>query len=246
MDGLTILGVIIAFAALIGGNHLEGGAWHLLVNYPAALIVFGGTIGAAIIQTPKHSLVRACGLFNWVLLPPKFQQKKTIGQIIAWANIARKRGLLGLDSLIAGEKNTFVKKGLQMLVDGVPPAKIRLILEQDIELLRRHDSDAAGFFESMGGYAPTVGIIGAVIGLIHVMGHIGNPEELGPALAIAFVATLYGVALANLFCLPVANKLRAHVERVAVWQRLVVDGMIAIADGDNPKNIEAKLSGYLL
>ena len=246
MDGLTILGIIIAFAALIGGNYLEGGAWHLLINYPAALIVFGGTIGAAIIQTPKNILLRALGLFKWMLSPPQFQQKKTIKQIVNWSNIARKRGLLGLDNIVGSEKDPFIKKGLQMLVDGVPPEKIRGILEQDIELLRQHDSNAAGFFESMGGYAPTVGIIGAVIGLIHVMGHIGNPEELGPALAIAFVATLYGVALANLFCLPIANKLRSHVERVAIWQKLLVDGMIAIADGENPKNIEAKLSGYLL
>lgn len=244
MDGLTLLGVIIAFAALIGGNYLEGGAWHLLVNYPAALIVFGGTLGAAILQTPKSSLSRALKIISWIFVPPDFNQKKTIKQIVGWSNIARKKGLLGLDSLIGGEKNPFIKKGLQMLVDGTPPEKMRLVLEQDIELLREHDGEAAYFYESMGGYAPTVGIIGAVIGLIHVMGHIGSPEELGPALAVAFVATLYGVGLANLLCLPIANKLRAHIDRTATWQRLLLDGLIAIAEGENPKNIEAKLSGY--
>lgn len=246
MDGLTLLGVIIAFAALIGGNYLEGGAWHLLVNYPAALIVFGGTLGAAILQTPKPILKRAIAIINWVFFPPNFEQKKTIKQIVSWSNIARKKGLLGLDNLIGSEKDPFIKKGLQMLVDGVPPEKLRWVLEQDIELLRQHDGEAAYFYESMGGYAPTVGIIGAVIGLIHVMGHIGSPEELGPALAVAFVATLYGVGLANLLCLPVANKLRAHVERFAIWQRLLLDGLVAIAEGENPKNIEAKLSGYRL
>lgn len=244
MDGLTLLGVVIAFAALIGGNYLEGGAWHLLVNYPAALIVFGGTLGAAILQTPKSSLARALKIISWIFSPPEFHQKKAIKQIVGWSNIARKQGLLGLDGLIGGEKSPFIKKGLQMLVDGTPPEKMRLVLEQDIELLREHDGEAAYFYESMGGYAPTVGIIGAVIGLIHVMGHIGSPEELGPALAVAFVATLYGVGLANLLCLPIANKLRAHIDRTATWQHLLLDGLIAIAEGENPKNIEAKLSGY--
>jgi chemotaxis protein MotA len=246
MDGLTLLGVIIAFAALIGGNYLEGGAWHLLINLPAAIIVGGGTLGAAIIQTPKNHLKRALGLLGWMLAPPKIQQKPTIKQVVNWSNIARKKGLLGLDNIIGSEKDPFIKKGLQLLVDGVSADKLRQILEQDIALLQERDHSAAGFFESMGGYAPTVGIIGAVIGLIHVMGHIGNPQELGPALAIAFVATLYGVALANLLCLPIANKLRAHVDRYAIWQRLLVEGLIAIAEGENPKNIEAKLSGFVL
>lgn len=244
MDGLTLLGIIIAFAAVIGGNYLEGGAWHLLLNAPAAIIVIGGTLGAAILQTPKNTLKRALSLVGWVIQPPKIDHKKTVKQVVKWSEIARKRGLLGLDNIISSEKNTFVKKGLQMLVDGTPPEKIRLVLEKDIDLLKARDSDAAGFFESMGGYAPTVGIIGAVIGLIHVMGNIGNPQELGPALAIAFVATLYGVGMANLFFLPIANKLYAQVNRISVWQQLLADGIAAIAEGENPKNIEAKLSGY--
>ncbi|WP_053980892.1 flagellar motor protein [Marinagarivorans algicola] len=246
MDGLTVIGIVVAFSAVIGGNYLEGGAWHLLINYPAAIIVLGGTVGAAILQTPKNILRRALILLIWVIKPPLLSQKKTIKQVVSWAEIARKRGLLGLDTIIASEKNIFIKKGLQMLVDGTCAAKIKQVLENDITLLKQRDNDAAGFFESMGGYAPTVGIIGAVIGLIHVMGHLGSPEELGPALAIAFVATLYGVSMANLICLPVANKLRAHVNRVAIWQQLLVDGISAIAEGDNPKAIEARLSGYCL
>lgn len=246
MDGLTVVGIVIAFAAVIGGNYLEGGAWHLLINYPAAIIVLGGTVGAAILQTPKNILKRALILLVWVIKPPQLHQKKTVKQVVNWAEIARKRGLLGLDTVITSEKNIFIKKGLQMLVDGTCSAKIKNVLENDIALLKQRDNDAAGFFESMGGYAPTVGIIGAVIGLIHVMGHLGSPDELGPALAIAFVATLYGVGVANLFFLPVANKLRAHVDRVAIWQQLLVDGISAIAEGDNPKIIEARLSGYCL
>lgn len=246
MDGLTLIGIVIAFAAVIGGNYLEGGAWHLLINYPAAIIVLGGTVGAAILQTPHNTLKRALSLLSWVIKPPLLQQKKTVKRVVSWADIARKRGLLGLDRVIGSEKDPFVKKGLQMLVDGTSPEKMRVVLENDIALLKQRDIDAAGFFESMGGYAPTIGIIGAVIGLIHVMGNIANPEQLGPALAIAFVATLYGVASANLLFLPVANKLRAQVERVAVWQQLLVDGITAIAEGENPKNIEAKLSGYCL
>jgi chemotaxis protein MotA len=244
MDFLTLIGVLLAFTAILLGNYLEGGAWHLLVNIPALVVVLGGSLGAAVMQTPAGGLKRALRLLVWALKPPVFSVPTTLKKVLTWSTVARKRGLLGLESLIAQEHHPFVKKGLQMLVDGVAADKLRVILEKDIALQRDHHQAAAGFYESMGGYAPTIGIMGAVMGLMHVMGNLGEPSALGPALAVAFVATLYGVGFANLVCLPLAHKLLAQADRVATWQQLILEGLVAIAEGENPKNIEFRLSGY--
>ena len=245
MDMLTIAGVIIGFAALLGGNFLEGGSWESLVNGPAALIVFGGTIGAAILQTPKSSLQRALKLFTWILRPPRMQFQQGIDTVVRWAKAARKEGLLGLENIAETEKDDFSRKGLQLLVDGSEPEVIRHVLETDLLVAEKRDFDAVHFYESMGGYAPTIGIIGAVMGLIHVMRHLTDPAQLGPGIAVAFVATIYGVAFANLLLLPVANKLRQCVREKSQFRELMIEGIIAIAEGENPRAIDMKLSGYL-
>ncbi|WP_188151639.1 flagellar motor protein [Teredinibacter waterburyi] len=245
MDILSVVGVILGFTALLGGNLLEGGSWAALANGPAALIVFGGTIGAAILQTPMRGLRRALSLFKWIFLPPRQQFKQGIGRVVSWAHSARRDGLLGLENIADKEKDKFSKKGLQLLVDGSEPEVIRHVMETDLIVAEQRDHDAVQFYESMGGYAPTIGIIGAVMGLIHVMRHLADPAELGPGIAIAFVATIYGVAFANLFLLPVANKLKACIREQSQFRELLIEGIIAIADGENPKAIEMKLSGYL-
>lgn len=245
MDILSVLGVIIAFGALLGGNFIEGGSIYSLINGPAALIVIGGTLGAAMLQTPKQSLKRAMKVLPWVFRPPHNPFKEGIAQIVAWAVAARKEGLLGLEHLADSEKDRFARKGLQLLVDGNEPEVIRRIMETELLLDEQRDLDAIKFFESMGGYAPTIGIIGAVMGLIHVMRNLADPEQLGPGIAIAFVATIYGVALANLLFLPVANKLRMCINERSQYRELVIEGIIAIADGENPRSIEMKLNGYL-
>ncbi|SMF36619.1 chemotaxis protein MotA [Alteromonadaceae bacterium Bs31] len=245
MDFLSILGVIIGFAALLGGNYIEGGSWASLANGPAALIVLGGTFGAAILQTPMAGLRRAMSLFSWIFKPPRQQFKQGIGRVVGWAKSARKEGLLGLENIAEREKDAFSKKGLQLLVDGSEPDVIRHVLETDLIVAEQRDHDAVQFYESMGGYAPTIGIIGAVMGLIHVMQHLADPSELGPGIAVAFVATIYGVAFANLFLLPIANKLKACIKEQSQFRELLIEGIIAIADGENPRAIEMKLSGYL-
>lgn len=245
MDKLSLLGVVIGFAALIGGNFLEGGSWQSLVNGPAALIVIGGTVGAAMLQTPQSCLKRALHLFKWVFRPPYMQFQAGISKVVGWAMAARKEGLLGLENIAESEKDVFSQKGLQMLVDGAEPEMIRHVLENDVIVAEQRDFDAVHFYESMGGYAPTIGIIGAVMGLIHVMRHLSNPEELGPGIAVAFVATIYGVAFANLLLLPIANKLRQCVRANSQYRELMIEGIISIADGENPRAIEMKLSGYL-
>lgn len=245
MDILSIIGVIIGFAALIGGNLLEGGALDTLVNGPAALIVFGGTIGAALLQTPKHGIRRALTMMGWVFFPPRQRFTRAIKNVVGWSKTARKEGILGLENICNREKDMFCKKGLQLLVDGSDPDVIRHVMETDLIVAEQRDLDATRFYESMGGYAPTIGIIGAVMGLIHVMRHLADPAELGPGIAVAFVATIYGVAFANLFLLPVSSKLRACVKEQSLYRELTVEGICSIADGQNPKAIEMKLSGYL-
>lgn len=245
MDILSFFGVIIGFAALIGGNFLEGGSWASLLNGPAAIIVFGGTFGAAILQTPLSGLKRALSLSKWIIRPPHQEFKSGIQRVVNWAKAARKEGLLGLENISEAEADRFSRKGLQLLVDGSEPDVIRHVLETDLIVAEQRDHEAVQFYESMGGYAPTIGIIGAVMGLIHVMRHLADPAELGPGIAVAFVATIYGVALANLLLLPIANKLKACIKEQSQYRELIIEGIISIADGENPKTIEMKLSGYL-
>lgn len=245
MDILSILGVIIGFAALLGGNFIEGGTLSSLMNGPAALIVFGGTLGAAMLQTPMIHLRRAIRIFPWIFFPPPNAFRGGIDQIVLWSVTARKQGLLGLEEVADQEKDPFARKGLQLMVDGSEPEVIRRVLEGELILSEQRDQDAVRFYECMGGYSPTIGIIGAVMGLIHVMRNLADPEQLGPGIAVAFVATIYGVALANLFLLPISNKLKMCINESSQFRELMIEGIIAIADGENPRAIEMKLNGYV-
>lgn len=244
MDILSIVGVILGFAAIIGGNFLEGGHIEGLYNAPAALIVIGGTVGAAMLQTPLNIFRHAFKIIRWILWPPGHDVDEGIQKIIFWSNTARKEGLLGLEALAEAEMDDFAKKGLQLLVDGGEPEAIRDILESDMYLKEAKDIQAAKVFDCMGGYSPTIGIIGAVMGLIHVMGNLADPSRLGPGIATAFVATIYGVGLANLIFLPTANKLKTVAQKHALSRELMLEGIVAIADGENPRTIEMKLQGY--
>jgi len=245
MDVLSVIGVMIGFAALIGGNFMEGGSWQSLANGPAAIIVFGGTIGAAILQTPLLQLKRALRMLPWVFMPPTHDFEAGLNRVVRWAMAARKEGLLGLETIAETEQDLFARKGLQLLVDGSEPESIRRVMETEMIVNEQRDQDAAKFYEAMGGYSPTIGIIGAVMGLIHVMRNLADPNQLGPGIAIAFVATIYGVAFANLFLLPVANKLKMCVYAQSQYRELMIEGVIAIAEGENPRTIEMKLNGYL-
>lgn len=245
MDILSILGIIIAFVALLGGNFLEGGTWQSLMNGPAALIVFGGTIGAAMLQTPLTTMQRSLALIVWVLKPPVNERQRYIDKVCEWAEVARRSGLLGLEKIANEEKDAFSKKALELLIDGVTPTAIRRILESDLILLEQKDLDAVKVYASMGGYAPTIGIIGAVLGLIYVMRNLAEPSELGAGIAVAFVATIYGVSISNLFLLPIANKLTSYINYQLQTKEIIIEGVMFITDGENPRSIANKLSGYL-
>jgi len=245
MDLMSVFGVLLGLIAILGGNYLEGGHIGALVNGPAALIVFGGTFGAAALQTPGSQLRLALSRMIWVFRPPAVEFREGIDQMVRWAMTSRKEGLLGLETIAEEEPDRFAGKGLQMLVDGAEPEMIRNVLEVESMLLEGRDADAARFYECMGGYAPTIGIIGAVMGLIHVMGNLADPSALGPGIAVAFIATIYGVASANLLFLPVGAKLRALSRTESAYREMIVEGLIAIAEGENPRAIELKLAGFL-
>lgn len=245
MDLLSVIGVVVALGAILGGNIMEGGHTESLMQLTAFIIVAGGTLGAVMLQTPVSTFIHGLKMTAWVFMPPKVEQKAAIEKIIGWSNIARKEGLLGLEALVESEKDQFARKGLQLLVDGSEPETIRKILEVEIGVKEHFDTQGAKIYDAMGGYTPTVGILGAVMGLIHVMNNLADPSKLGSGIAVAFVATIYGVGLANLFMLPISNKLKSIIHTQTQFREMIVEGIISIAEGENPRNIETKLQGYL-
>lgn len=245
MDILSVIGVLLGFLAIIGGNLLEGGHTSSLVNGPAMVIVFGGTIAAVLLQTPLDTFLRALRMSGRVFAPPRSNRREMIKKMVGWGNLARKEGLLALERVSESDPDIFIRKGMQLLVDGGEPDAIRILLEVELENKEDEELDAAKVFVAMGGYAPTIGILGAVMGLIHVMQNLADPAMLGTGIATAFVATIYGVGLANLFLLPFGNKLKAHALDQSQYYRMVVEGIVSIAEGENPHYIETKMQGYL-
>jgi chemotaxis protein MotA len=245
LDVLTIAGVLLALTAILLGNFMEGGHLTGLYNAPALVIVIGGTLGAAMLQTPMAVFKHALKIIIWMIKPPVLDLKNMIDKLIFWSQTSRREGLLGLESISELEPDKFARKALQLLVDGCEPEVIRRVLETELTTRETLDLQAAKVFDSMGGYAPTIGIIGAVMGLIHVMGNLADPSMLGSGIATAFVATIYGVGLANLVFLPVASKLKQIALDGSQARDLMIEGIIAIAEGENPRTMEMKLNGYL-
>lgn len=246
MDLNSVIGILLAFVAIIGGQILEGGHAGSLIQTAAFLIVMGGTTGAVLLQSPVKIFLNGIKMSTWVFFPPDNSPQALIKQIISWSHIARKDGLLALESHVSVVKDPLAQKGLQLLADGSAAENLREVLEIDISALEMYQRQSARIWEAAGGYAPTIGILGAVLGLIHVMENLTDPELLGSGIAVAFVATIYGVGLANLVCLPIANKLKSIINEQMVLQEILVDGFVAIANGENPRFIENRLKGYYI
>ena len=245
MDIMTILGILIGLGAIFGGNIMEGGHTDSLLIFTAFFIVFGGTLGAVMVQTPLQVFMLSLQRVKWMVTPPDINSKEMIEKIVEWSQMARKEGLLSLQAVAEEEKDSFSRNGLQMLADGSEPEAMRNVLEVELSTNEHRDLLAAKVWEGFGGYAPTIGIIGAVMGLIHVMNNLADPAALGPGIAVAFVATIYGVGLANLIFLPTASKLKTIIGNQAQHREMIIEGFISIAEGENPRNIESKLQGYL-
>lgn len=246
MDKISLAGLAIGFIAIVGGQILEGGHVSSLVQPTALMIVLGGTLGAVLLQSPYPVFRRGMQMVKWVWVPPVIEQKQVLDQVLGWSQIARREGLLQLENQIARIKDPFTKKGLQLLVDGADPEHIRELLEVDINTFEDEWRQSAKIWDSAGGYSPTIGILGAVMGLIHVMENLSDPTKLGSGIAVAFVATIYGVGLANLVYLPIAGKLKYYIARMVASKEMLIDGLVGIAVGDNPRIIESRLKGYML
>ncbi|AEK58150.1 MULTISPECIES: flagellar motor protein [Acidithiobacillus] len=246
MDILTLLGLLVALGGILLGQFLEGGKIASVLQLTAFVIVIGGTTGAVMVQYTLPVFLRSVKMLPWIIKPPRSDPQPIIAEIIEWSTLARKNGLLALEGLIDGITDPFLQKGLQMLVDGTEPHKIRDTLEVDLEARDSMERQAAKVFESAGGYAPTIGILGAVLGLIHVMENLADPAKLGAGIATAFVATIYGVGSANLFFLPVSNKIKGIVHQQSHLREMIIEGLVAIAEGENPKIIEGRLQSFFV
>ena len=244
MDKISIGGLIMGLIAIIGGQVLEGGNISSLAQPTALLIVFGGTLGAVMLQNPFEVFKRGIHMTRWVWMPPVVDHKRIIAEIHNWSQISRREGLLALENFINRSPDLFTKRALQMLVDGADPERLREVMEVEIDSYEDELRQGAKIWESAGGYSPTIGILGAVMGLIHVMENLSDPSKLGAGIAVAFVATIYGVGAANLIFLPIAGKLKHHIQRLVKARLMLLDGLAGIATGDNPRLIESRLKGY--
>ncbi|MGH8145795.1 MAG: flagellar motor protein [Rhodanobacteraceae bacterium] len=245
MDLLSLIGVVLALLMLAAGTMLHGSSILSLWNLAAFIIVFGGTAAAVMLHTPMPTVRRALSIVRWVFRPPHVHAPDLISRIVGWSEISRRQGLLGLEPSIESESDPLMKKGLQLLVDGTEPEVIRSVLEVEISTREHTDMDAAKMFENAGVYSPTMGILGAVMGLIAVMQNLADPSKLGEGIAAAFVATIYGIATAYLFMTPMSNKIKSITRSRSQLGELLVEGLVSIAQGDNPRHIENKLQGFL-
>ncbi|MGE0039820.1 MAG: flagellar motor protein [Vicinamibacterales bacterium] len=242
-DLTSIAGIPIALGLILVGQYLEGGHVQSLVQLTAALIVFGGTFGAVLLSFSPAEMQQAAGGVRDVFTEPVDSAEADIDKLVGYAVRARKQGIMTIEDELDNEPDRFLRKGLALAVDGTNPHVVRDMLTLESESLEDEEEVPARVFESAGGYAPTVGILGAVLGLIHVMENLNDPTKLGSGIAVAFVATVYGVGAANLLFLPMATKLRQRARRAAAHRMLVLEGILAIQEGLNIRLIEEKLRG---
>lgn len=243
-DLVSIGGLLVAVGGIMVGLILDGGSIKDVRQFSAALIVVGGTLGAVMITTPMGVLLSAVGKIGSVFFEKTYTPESVIEEIIGYAAQARKQGIVSLEQQAENIKDPFLRKALNLAIDGVEMNQLREIMELEINLLEQRGEAEAKVFECAGGYSPTIGIIGAVLGLMQVMKNLANIEEVGHGIATAFVATVYGVAMANIFLLPAGNKLRARVKEEVHIRELALEGVLSVVEGLNPKLIKTKLEAY--
>ena len=245
MDRGSLIGLGLAGVAILGGQAMEGGQISLFLQPAAFVIVVIGTLAAVLLHYPLPVFLKGVRMAKWAFRPPEPEAGALIRRVVQWSHTARQEGMLALEKHLNLTHDPFQRTGLQLLVDGADAAKLRDTLDVQIVGFETAERQAARVWEAAGGYAPTLGILGAVIGLIHVMENLADPGKLGSGIAVAFVATIYGVGLANLVFLPIANKIKFTIARRVSEREIICDGLVGIAQGDNPRIIEARLKGYL-
>lgn len=244
MDITTIIGLIIGLVALVGGFLLEGGQVGGLLQLTAALIVFGGTLAAVLISFPLAKLRTIPKALSLAFISKTNTADNIVEDITGMASVSRREGVLALERIAETHQDPFLREGIQLIVDGTDHSAVRQMLELEIDAVAKKHEGYAKIFESAGGYAPTMGIIGTVMGLIHVLGSLTEPAALGPAIALAFTATLYGVASANLIFLPIASKIKARSEDELDRMEMILEGILSIQNGDHPVLVRRKLESY--
>src|SRR5579883_300311 len=243
-DLFSIGGLVVALGGILTGLILDGGSFKDVRQFSAALIVIGGTLGAVMITTPMHVLIGAAKRIGAIFFEKSYTPSGVIDEIVGYATQARKQGIVSLEQQADAIQDPFMRKALNLAIDGVEMNQLRSIMELEITLMEHRGEAEAKVFESAGGYSPTIGIIGAVLGLIQVMKNLANIEEVGRGIATAFVATVYGVSIANLFFLPAAGKLRARLQQSMHQRELIMEGIGGIVEGLNPKLIRVRLEAF--
>jgi chemotaxis protein MotA len=244
MDIATFLGIVSAFGLVILAVFMGGGL-SLFVNVPSLLIVVGGTLGATMINYPLKDVLRAVGVSKNVFFVKKLQIEEITQQFVALCNKARKEGILSLESDIQDVEDPFMRKGLQLSVDGLEPQMIQTILDTEVESLEERHQLGAEIFSTMGTYAPALGMIGTLIGLVQMLQSMDNPSAIGPAMAVALLTTFYGSILANLVCLPMAGKLRSRSKEESLAKEMIISGVMGLTRGENPRIIEQKMMAFV-
>jgi len=245
MDKSSIGGVFLAVAGIVAGLLIEGGNLGQILQPTAALIVFGGTMGAVLLQFPLSTVLAAFRNLGHIFAAPKKHNNELIRQLVSFAIKARRSGVVSLDSDLPSIEDSFLRQSLMLAVDGTEPNELRKIMRVSLDSTAESEERLPAVFESAGGFSPTLGILGAVLGLIQVMHHLDNIQEVGRGIAVAFVATIYGVGIANLFFLPLAGKMRIRIHEQHQCREMILEGVASILEGINPRMLEVKLSGYL-
>lgn len=245
LDKSSFLGITLAVSGIAAGLVLEGGQLSQILQPTAALIVFGGTAGAVLLQFPLGTVRAALSRLKAILAEPRGDPRAIITEMVGYSTRARRDGIISLDGTAQQIQDPFLRKSLLLAIDGTEPAELRRMMELELENQAEQDEKIPQLYEAAGGFSPTVGIIGAVLGLIQVMQRLDNISEVGKGIAVAFVATIYGVGFANLFCLPAAGKLRIRIREEQGRREMMLEGVLSILEGLNPRLLESKLTGYL-
>ena len=245
MDLATIIGLVLAWGAFFGSVIMEGGELKAMINPSAMVLVFGGTIGATMISFPLASMIGLPAVVKNAFMGKKEDVAHMIKTLVGFAEKARREGLLALEEEVRSLDDPFLKKGIQLAIDGTDPELVREIMETDVAFLGTRHHEGANIFATMGGFAPTLGVIGTVAGLVHMLANLSDPGSMGPSIAAAFIATLYGVSSANLVFLPLSNKLKNSSAEEVLVREIITEGIMAIQAGDNPRIIQEKLEGFL-
>jgi chemotaxis protein MotA len=246
VDKASFVGIVLALGGVLAGLLLEGGNLGQILQPTAAMIVFGGTLGAVMLQFPSAIILLAFRQLGSVFVNPQRNPQATIRQLVQYAQKARREGIVSLDAELPQIEDSFLKRSLMLAVDGTEPQELRKMMELELDNQAEYEEQVPQVFESAGGFAPTVGILGAVLGLIQVMQHLDKIDEVGRGIAVAFVATIYGVGSANLLYLPIAGKMKLRIRDEQIMREMTLEGVASILEGMNPRMLETKLLGFLV